>query len=106
MLPERRAHPRQRVERPHVIDVLSPLGPLLCHAIPEDVSAGGARLLAPRPFDPGDLLTLAPVGPPALLGHCFDFRVTRCEPADVGYRVAGAFVSPLADDDLDALAGT
>jgi hypothetical protein len=32
--------------------------------------------------------------------------VTRCERADVGYHVAGAFVSPLADDDLRALAGT
>jgi hypothetical protein len=93
------------VSQPHVIDVLSSSGPLLCHAVAENVSAGGTLLLAPRPFHPGDVLTLAPLGPPALLGRRFAFRVTRSERDDGSYRVAGAFVSPLADDDLDALAG-
>ena len=105
MFPERRAHPRRRVGRPHALDLLSPLGPLLCHAALEDVSAGGACLLAPRPFELGEVLTLPPEGPPALLGRRFAFRVTRCEPALGGYRVAGAFVSPLTEADLAALAG-
>jgi hypothetical protein len=94
------------VSQPHIIDVLSPSGPLLCHAVAENVSAGGALLLANRPFDPGDVLTLAPLGPPALLGRRFAIRVTRSERDDVGHRVAGSFVSPLADDDLRALAGS
>jgi hypothetical protein len=104
MPPERRGHPRRQVG-PHALDLLSPLGPLLCHAVAEDVSAGGALLLASRPFEPGEVLTLAPEGPPALLGRRFAFRVTRCEPAEGGYRVAGAFVSPLTQGDLAALAG-
>ena len=53
MLPERRAHQRRWVNRPHAIDVLSPLGPLLCHTVAEVVSpltdADLAALAGPEP---------------------------------------------------------
>jgi hypothetical protein len=72
--------------------------------VPEDISAGGLSALASAPRAVGEQLALAPGPPHPLAGRKFPFRVTRCEPLRLIYRVAGAFLYPLPDDDLDALA--
>jgi hypothetical protein len=106
MLPERRAHQRRWVGRPHAIDLLSLLGPLLCHAVAEDVSAGGALLLSPRLGPPGEAVVLEVLPPHPLAGRRLPFRVLRCaELADGGHLLAGMFDSRLADQEARALAG-
>jgi hypothetical protein len=72
--------------------------------VAEDVSAGGLSALASAPRAVGEQLALAPGAPHPLAGRVFPFRVTRCEPLRYAYRIAGAFLSPLPDTDLDALA--
>jgi hypothetical protein len=72
--------------------------------VPEDVSAGGLSALASAPRAVGEQLALAPGAPHPLAGRVFPFRVSRCEPLRLIYRIAGAFLYPLADADLDALA--
>jgi hypothetical protein len=77
----------------------------VCPAVAEDVSAGGVALLAARPFDAEEVLALCPGGPPPLAGRRLAFRVSRCEPQGGGFHLAGAFLSPLTDADVRALAG-
>jgi hypothetical protein len=102
---ERRAHPRRRVARGRAIALLSARGRVVGAVVPEEVSAGGLSVLASAPRAVGEELALAPAAPHALAGRVFPFRVTRCEPLRYVYRIAGAFLYPLADADLDALAG-
>jgi hypothetical protein len=105
MAEERRAHPRRRVARPRACALLSARGRVVGAVVPEDVSAGGLSALASAPRAVGEQLALAPAAPHPLAGREFPFRVTRCEPLRFAYRIAGAFLYPLPDADLDALAG-
>ena len=106
MTTERRARPRLRVARPYHLSVHAPDGKHLGIASLEEVSAGGARLLAGRPWPPGERLALEPGPPHPLAGRRLPFRVTRCEavPGD-GHRVAASFPAALPDEDVHALAG-
>jgi hypothetical protein len=104
MAEERRAHPRRRVARGRAIALLSARGRVEGAVVPEDVSAGGLSALASAPRGVGEELALAPGAAHPLAGREFPFRVTRCEPLRFAYRIAGAFLNPLPDADLDALA--
>jgi hypothetical protein len=70
----------------------------------QGVSAAGLSVLASAPRPVGEVLALAPGAPHPLAGREFPFRVTRCEPLRLIWRIAGAFLAPLGDADLDALA--
>ena len=104
MAEERRAHPRRRVARRRAIALLSARGRVVGGVVPENISAGGLSALASAPRAVGEELALAPGAPHPLAGRVFPFRVTRCEPLRLIYRIAGAFLYPLPDADLDALA--
>jgi hypothetical protein len=104
MAEERRAHPRRRVARGRAWVLLSARGRVEGAVVPEDVSAGGLSALASAPRAVGEELALAPATPHPLAGRVFPFRVTRCEPLRFAYRIAGAFLYPLPDADLNALA--
>jgi hypothetical protein len=104
MAEERRANPRRRVARGRAWTLLSALGRVEGGVVPLDVSAGGLSALASAPRGVGEQLALAPGAPHPLAGREFPFRVTRCEPLRFAYRVAGAFLYPLPDADLNALA--
>jgi hypothetical protein len=105
MTHERRAHGRLWVARPYHLSVHAPDGRLLGVAALLDVSAGGALLLAGRPWPPGGLLSLEPGRPHPLAGRSLPFRVSRCEPQPGGgHSLAGSFLAPLPDEDAHALA--
>jgi hypothetical protein len=101
---ERRAQPRQRVSCPVPLRLFSADGRALGAAVADDVSALGIRLLVSSTHAPGDLLFIE-TGPAESPGPRFAFRVVRCEPLDVGCRVAGPFVAPLPSADTLALLG-
>jgi CheY-like chemotaxis protein len=101
---ERRGHPRRRVARPRAAALLSARGRVAGGVAPEEVSAGGLSMLASEALAVGDVLALSPEAPHPLAGRQYPFRVSRCEPLRFTFRIAGAFVSPLSDAELDALA--
>jgi len=106
MTTERRAHRRQGAARPCLAFILGPGERPLGLAVPEDVSAGGVRLLASRRFAAGESLALVPQFPHPLEGRAFPFRVARCEALPGGgYSLAGPFLKALAREEVRALAG-
>jgi hypothetical protein len=106
MTMERRAHPRQGVSRAYLVGLLSPDGRLVGWAVPEEVSAGGIRLLASQCQAAGKVLTLVPERPHPLAGRWLPLQVTRCEQLPGGgHHLAGVFTNPLSDDEARALAG-
>jgi hypothetical protein len=106
MTGEQRAHSRQEAALTSgLLRVFSPEGEDLGLAVPDDVSTGGASLLAPRPCPPGALLALVPQAGHPLFGRRLAFRATRCEPlGGIIYRLSGAFDPQLGEADVLALA--
>jgi hypothetical protein len=103
---ERRAHCRHGVSRAYLVGLLSTDGRIVGWAVPEEVSAGGMRLLASHRHAAGGRLTLVPERPHPLAGRWLPLQVTRCEQLPGGgHHVAGAFPDPLSDDETRALAG-
>jgi hypothetical protein len=74
-------------------------------ATPENVSAGGALLVASVALPAGDSVLVEPERPHPLQGRLLAFRVLGCqERAEGGYLLTGAFDPPLSDQEARALA--
>jgi hypothetical protein len=105
MTSERRAHTPLPARSYH-LSVYALDGRHLGIAALLEVSAGGAVLLAGRPWPPGELLALEAGRPHPLAGRRLPFRVTRCEAAPGGgHRLAGSFPAALPEEDVHPLAG-
>lgn len=100
---ERRAFPRHRLGSRVPVRLRRERGRRAWIAVPEDVSAGGLRILARLPQPVGQILELEPTTPHNLGWKRLTFRLTRCQPADGGYQLAGRFLTPLAETKLDDL---
>ncbi len=106
MISERRQSARHRFARPFSLLLLGPDGECVGMAAVLDVSAGGLRLVAARPWPVGEVLAVSLIPPHPLGDRRLAFRVNRCVRADGGgHRVAGCFLTPLAEDELVALIG-
>jgi hypothetical protein len=75
-------------------------------AAPDDVSAGGIGLIVSGPQAVGEVLQMAVLSPHPLAGRMLSFQVCRCLALNGGHRIAGPFLRPLPDSDVQALAGS
>ena len=102
---DRRAFHRHKIKKPSPVQLLRQEQQLIGMGVPDEVSAGGIGLLVSRPQLVGEILTITILSPHPLAGRPLSLRVCRCQSLPSGHLLAGAFLEPLSEAELQALAG-